>query len=192
MQNCAVALGKHGIRANAILPGTVATDINKEDLKNTEKRDYMINRTLLGRLGSEYSPCLNTCEGLPRADYCLESPGGHSRASGVSGKRLGEIHHWSFNYCRWRFVRQFPMIQSRGEQTEGWNSQLHTTVFRSLHGKFGPPEGKSNIYFPSTNQCLNSGTNCFPLMITGSAAIRTVIHRAQCLDGFLHACMVPF
>lgn len=53
MQNCAVALGKYGIRANAILPGTIATDINKEDLKDTAKRDYMINRTLLGRLGSK-------------------------------------------------------------------------------------------------------------------------------------------
>ncbi|KDR84950.1 hypothetical protein GALMADRAFT_233430 [Galerina marginata CBS 339.88] len=52
MQNCAVALGKYGIRANAILPGTIATDINKEDLKDTTKRDYMVNRTLLGRLGT--------------------------------------------------------------------------------------------------------------------------------------------
>ena len=53
MQNCAVALGKYGIRANAVLPGTIATDINKEDLKNDAKREYMINRTLLGRLGSD-------------------------------------------------------------------------------------------------------------------------------------------
>ncbi|KAF8202917.1 NAD-binding protein [Pholiota molesta] len=52
MQNCAVALGKYGIRANAVLPGTIATDINKEDLKNEAKREYMVNRTLLGRLGT--------------------------------------------------------------------------------------------------------------------------------------------
>ncbi|KAF5312265.1 hypothetical protein D9619_003547 [Psilocybe cf. subviscida] len=52
MQNCAVALGKYGIRANAVLPGTIATDINKEDLKNEAKREYMVNRTLLGRLGN--------------------------------------------------------------------------------------------------------------------------------------------
>uniref|UniRef100_A0A8H8CPV7 Uncharacterized protein n=1 Tax=Psilocybe cubensis TaxID=181762 RepID=A0A8H8CPV7_PSICU len=58
MQNCAVALGKHGIRANSILPGTIATDINKEDLKDNTKRDYMINRTLLGRLGSKSYPPL--------------------------------------------------------------------------------------------------------------------------------------
>ncbi|KAJ3516247.1 hypothetical protein NLJ89_g1246 [Agrocybe chaxingu] len=53
MQNCAVALGKYGIRANAILPGTVATDINKEDLKDLKKKEYMVNRTLLGRLGKD-------------------------------------------------------------------------------------------------------------------------------------------
>ncbi|KIK70924.1 hypothetical protein GYMLUDRAFT_33010 [Collybiopsis luxurians FD-317 M1] len=51
MQSCAVALGKYGIRANAILPGTIATDINKEDLSNTTKREGMIARTCLGRLG---------------------------------------------------------------------------------------------------------------------------------------------
>lgn len=54
MQNCAVALGKYNIRANAVLPGTIATDINKEDLKDLEKREYMVNRTLLGRLGGIY------------------------------------------------------------------------------------------------------------------------------------------
>jgi len=35
MQSTAVALGKYNIRANAILPGTIATDINKEDLSDT-------------------------------------------------------------------------------------------------------------------------------------------------------------
>lgn len=51
MQSCAVALGKYNIRSNAILPGTIATDINKEDLEDTAKRDYMVKRTALGRLG---------------------------------------------------------------------------------------------------------------------------------------------
>jgi L-rhamnose 1-dehydrogenase len=46
-----VALGKYGIRANAVLPGTIATDINKEDLSDTVKREGMIARTCLGRLG---------------------------------------------------------------------------------------------------------------------------------------------
>jgi L-rhamnose 1-dehydrogenase len=51
MQSCAVALGKYGIRANAILPGTIETDINKEDLSNLTKREYMVKRTALKRLG---------------------------------------------------------------------------------------------------------------------------------------------
>lgn len=54
MQSCAVALGKYGIRANAVLPGTIATDINKEDLSDTAKREAMIKRTCLGRLGGEF------------------------------------------------------------------------------------------------------------------------------------------
>ncbi|KAG1783997.1 NAD(P)-binding protein [Suillus placidus] len=52
MQSCAIALGKYNIRCNAILPGTIATDINKEDLANEEKRAYTIKRTVLGRLGA--------------------------------------------------------------------------------------------------------------------------------------------
>lgn len=53
MQSCAVALGKYGIRANAILPGTIATDINKDDLSDDAKREGMVKRTCLDRLGSE-------------------------------------------------------------------------------------------------------------------------------------------
>jgi len=52
MQSCAVALGKYHIRANAVLPGTIATDINKEDLSDAVKRENMIKRTALGRLGT--------------------------------------------------------------------------------------------------------------------------------------------
>lgn len=51
MQSCAVALGKYNIRCNAVLPGTILTDINKDDLSNIEKRAYMEQRTALGRLG---------------------------------------------------------------------------------------------------------------------------------------------
>lgn len=51
MQSCAVALGKYNIRANAILPGTIATDINKEDLQDDAKKEGMVKRTCLGRLG---------------------------------------------------------------------------------------------------------------------------------------------
>jgi L-rhamnose 1-dehydrogenase len=51
MQSVAIALGKHKIRANSILPGTIATDINKEDLADPAKREYMEGRIPLGRLG---------------------------------------------------------------------------------------------------------------------------------------------
>ncbi|KAN0100586.1 hypothetical protein V8E55_000570 [Tylopilus felleus] len=50
-QCCAIALVKYNIRCNAILPGTITTDINKEDLAYTEKRECMIKRTALGRIG---------------------------------------------------------------------------------------------------------------------------------------------
>ncbi|KZT30539.1 NAD(P)-binding protein [Neolentinus lepideus HHB14362 ss-1] len=52
MQSCAVALGPYNIRANAILPGTIATDINKDDLSDVAKREGMIKRTCLRRLGA--------------------------------------------------------------------------------------------------------------------------------------------
>jgi L-rhamnose 1-dehydrogenase len=50
MQSTAIALGKHSIRCNALLPGTILTDINKDDLVG-EKRTYMEGRIPLGRLG---------------------------------------------------------------------------------------------------------------------------------------------
>lgn len=51
MQSCACALGRYGIRCNAILPGTVRTRLNEEDLKDEQKRGYMEGRIPLGRIG---------------------------------------------------------------------------------------------------------------------------------------------
>ena len=51
MQSTAIALGPHGIRCNALLPGTIETDINRSDLAAPEKRTYMEGRIPLGRLG---------------------------------------------------------------------------------------------------------------------------------------------
>lgn len=51
MQSCAIALGPYGIRCNSVLPGTILTDINKDDLADTAKRTYMEGRIPLGRLG---------------------------------------------------------------------------------------------------------------------------------------------
>lgn len=51
MQSTAIALGKYGIRCNSVMPGTIQTDINKNDLADPEKRAYMEKRIPLGRLG---------------------------------------------------------------------------------------------------------------------------------------------
>ncbi|KAI1467767.1 NAD(P)-binding protein [Daldinia caldariorum] len=51
MQSCAVALGRHGIRCNALLPGTIRTQLNDEDLADDAKRAYMEGRIPLGRTG---------------------------------------------------------------------------------------------------------------------------------------------
>lgn len=52
MQSCAVALGGLGIRCNALLPGTIRTRLNDEDLRDgSEKKAYMEGRIPLGRLG---------------------------------------------------------------------------------------------------------------------------------------------
>jgi L-rhamnose 1-dehydrogenase len=51
MQSCACALGKYNIRCNAILPGTIKTQLNEEDLKDEGKKKYMEGRIPLGRTG---------------------------------------------------------------------------------------------------------------------------------------------
>ena len=51
MQSAAIALGRHGIRCNSVLPGTILTEINKDHLADAEKRKYMEGRVPLGRLG---------------------------------------------------------------------------------------------------------------------------------------------
>lgn len=51
MQSTACALGKYGIRCNALLPGTIRTQLNDEDLADEDKKKYMEGRIPLGRLG---------------------------------------------------------------------------------------------------------------------------------------------
>ncbi|KAF2773383.1 NAD(P)-binding protein [Teratosphaeria nubilosa] len=50
MQSQACALGKHGIRCNALLPGTTRTQLAAGDLADGEKRRYLEARTPLGRV----------------------------------------------------------------------------------------------------------------------------------------------
>jgi L-rhamnose 1-dehydrogenase len=51
MQSVAIVLGPHGIRCNSVMPGAIATDINKDDWSDPEKRAYLDRRIPLGRFG---------------------------------------------------------------------------------------------------------------------------------------------
>ncbi|KAJ3185553.1 L-rhamnose-1-dehydrogenase [Geranomyces variabilis] len=51
IQSSACALGKYGIRCNALLPGTIKTQLNEKDLADEAKRKYMEGRIPLGRTG---------------------------------------------------------------------------------------------------------------------------------------------
>jgi len=51
VKSMAISLGSHGITCNAVLPGTVETDINREALSDPEVRDYWLNRGPIGGLG---------------------------------------------------------------------------------------------------------------------------------------------
>jgi L-rhamnose 1-dehydrogenase len=51
VKSMAISLGAYGITCNAVLPGTVETDINREALADPEVREYWSKRAPLGRLG---------------------------------------------------------------------------------------------------------------------------------------------
>ncbi|HEY83607.1 MAG TPA: SDR family oxidoreductase [Chloroflexi bacterium] len=51
VKSMAISLGPYGITCNAVLPGTVETDINREALSDPETREYWSKRAPLGRLG---------------------------------------------------------------------------------------------------------------------------------------------
>jgi L-rhamnose 1-dehydrogenase len=51
VKSMAISLGPRGITCNAVLPGTVETDINRDALADPKVRDYWAQRTPLGRFG---------------------------------------------------------------------------------------------------------------------------------------------
>jgi L-rhamnose 1-dehydrogenase len=51
IKSMAISLGRYGITCNAVLPGTIETDINRESLADPAMRDYWCRRTPLGRIG---------------------------------------------------------------------------------------------------------------------------------------------
>ena len=52
MQSMAIALGKDKIRCNALLPGTINTQLADHDMRNPEKKAYLEAKIPLGRIGS--------------------------------------------------------------------------------------------------------------------------------------------
>jgi L-rhamnose 1-dehydrogenase len=51
VKSMAISLGPYGITCNAVLPGTVETDINREALSDPELRHFWLNRGPIGGLG---------------------------------------------------------------------------------------------------------------------------------------------
>jgi len=51
IKSMAISLGPYGITCNAVLPGTVETDINRDQLADPEVRAYWSQRAPLGRIG---------------------------------------------------------------------------------------------------------------------------------------------
>jgi L-rhamnose 1-dehydrogenase len=51
MRSLAIVRGPHGITCNAVLPGVIATDINREDLAKPGKREQFEARIPAGRIG---------------------------------------------------------------------------------------------------------------------------------------------
>lgn len=51
VKSMAISLGPFGITCNAVLPGTVETDINREALAEPSVREYWSQRAPLGRIG---------------------------------------------------------------------------------------------------------------------------------------------
>jgi L-rhamnose 1-dehydrogenase len=52
VQSMAISLGKHRIRCNALLPGTINTQLADHDMKNPTKKAYLEARIPLGRIGN--------------------------------------------------------------------------------------------------------------------------------------------
>lgn len=57
MQSAAVALGQYGIRCNALLPGTIRTQLNVDDLAKDNKWKEVEQRTCLKRVGVPEDVC---------------------------------------------------------------------------------------------------------------------------------------
>ncbi|KAK7550506.1 hypothetical protein IWX91DRAFT_350396 [Phyllosticta citricarpa] len=99
MQSSACALGKYNIRCNALLPGTIKTQLNEEDLADPQKRAYTEGRIPLGRTGEPADlagPAVFFASDLSRYVVSLRSilvPRGHCGRL-TAGYRM-EHNSWS-------------------------------------------------------------------------------------------------
>lgn len=111
MQSTAVALGKYGIRCNALLPGTIRTQLNDEDMSDPVKREYMEGRIPLGRLGQPpdlAGPAVFlACEGL--SGYVVSFLLFLFRQS-VKERSANDRVDWSANSSRWGIVCESSVI----------------------------------------------------------------------------------
>jgi L-rhamnose 1-dehydrogenase len=51
MQSMAISLAKDNIRCNALLPGTIYTQLAEDDMRNENKKAYLEQRIPMGRVG---------------------------------------------------------------------------------------------------------------------------------------------
>lgn len=54
MQSMAIALGEHKIRCNALMPGTVRSQLNTEEIGNKESRERLVAKIPLQRHGEPH------------------------------------------------------------------------------------------------------------------------------------------
>ncbi|KAF7306897.1 hypothetical protein MIND_00482200 [Mycena indigotica] len=130
MQSCAVALGKYNIRANAVLPGTIATDINKEDLSDVSKRQYMEQRTCLGRLGEPSDiagPAVFLASSLAKyvTGAALLSDGG---LFSISTPHFLHNHSWRTVSCDSMSLKERIAAIHHREQTASPTPPIHGTT----------------------------------------------------------------
>lgn len=51
MQSMAIALGEHQIRCNALMPGTIRSQLSAEEINDKARRDRLVAKIPLGRPG---------------------------------------------------------------------------------------------------------------------------------------------
>lgn len=165
MQSCACALGKYKIRCNALLPGTIKTQLNEKDLENEEKRKYMEGRIPLGRTGVPEDlagPAVFLASDLSR--YVVSLP----LLRAAIYHRWLTSSEWRAITRRRRIVRQFAMTQTRfmimNQMTQAYKlpPQSCTTLDLCPHRTAGtcPERARPQPANSSTTACHLAHAHC--------------------------------